>query len=237
MLLFFRHHKNVQKKWIRLVSIMCITAAVLFTVYGILLLFFPEHMTKLFQEQHCFVQSAVTAPDVQQSPKDIITPDWVTKDFLTPNEYSRPQTPLLQVNAIVIHYVGNPGTTAQNNRNYFEALSITEDTYASSHFVIGLDGEIIQCIPLNEIAYCSNDRNDDTISIECCHPDADGRFNEETRTSLIRLTAWLCETYGLNPAEDVIRHYDVTGKVCPKYYVDHPDAWAQLLLDFSAAMN
>lgn len=27
--------------------------------------------------------------------------------------------------------------------------------------------------------------------------------------------------------EDVIRHYDVTGKNCPKYYVEHQDAWEQ----------
>ena len=33
-----------------------------------------------------------------------------------------------------------------------------------------------------------------------------------------------CAFYGLSP-EDVIRHYDVTGKLCPRYYVEHPGAW------------
>ena len=47
--------------------------------------------------------------------------------------------------------------------------------------------------------------------------------------SLLRLTAWLCEEFDLAPA-DVIRHYDVTGKICPKYYVDHPEAWEDFLL-------
>ena len=50
--------------------------------------------------------------------------------------------------------------------------------------------------------------------------------------SLRRLTAWLCEEFDLAPA-DVIRHYDVTGKVCPKYYVDHPEAWE----DFRSALG
>ena len=48
--------------------------------------------------------------------------DDIIKDYLTPNEYSRPGKELKEVNAIVVHYVGNPGTTAAQNRNYFENL-------------------------------------------------------------------------------------------------------------------
>ncbi|MCD7761278.1 MAG: peptidoglycan recognition protein family protein [Clostridiales bacterium] len=154
------------------------------------------------------------------------TPDWVTVDLLTVNEYSRPGTELETVNGIVVHYVGNPGTTAQANRNYFEGLSETGETHASSHFVIGLEGEIIQCVPLDEIAYCSNDRNSDTISIECCHPGEDGAFTQETYDSLVKLVAFLADYYDLG-RDQIIRHYDVTGKLCPLYYVEHEDAWEQ----------
>lgn len=148
----------------------------------------------------------------------------IEEQLLTPNEYSRPGIPLSEVNGIVIHYTANPGTTAQGNRNYFESLKTTQTTKASSHFIIGLEGEIIQCIPLNEIAYASNDRNSDTISIECCHPRKDGKFTKETMSSLIELTAWLSRVYGLEK-EDIIRHYDVTGKNCPKYFVEHEKKW------------
>ena len=94
--------------------------------------------------------------------------------LLTPNPYSRPQYALEEVHDIVIHYVGNPGTTAQENRDYFESLKDGSRS-ASSHFVIGLDGEIIQCVSCSEWSYASNSRNFDTISIECCHPDASGK--------------------------------------------------------------
>lgn len=77
----------------------------------------------------------------------------------------------LKVRGIVVHYTANPGTTAIQNRNYFAGLEQSHQTKASSHFVIGLDGEIVQCIPCNEIAYASNNRNSDTIAIECCIPD------------------------------------------------------------------
>ncbi len=161
----------------------------------------------------------------------------ITEYFLTPNDYSRPQLPLEKVNGIVIHYVSNAGSTATGNRNYFESLKDGKDgVSASSHFVVGLDGEIVQCIPLNEIAYASKERNVDTISIEFCHPQIDGVPNEATRASLVRLTAYLCKEYSLK-AENVLRHYDVTGKNCPKYYVEDEAAWKQFLKDVETAMK
>ncbi len=146
-------------------------------------------------------------------------------ELLTPNEYSRPQLALTEVKGIVIHYTANPGTTAFQNHDYFEGLKDSHDTHASSHFIIGLDGEIVQCIPTSEEAYASNSRNADTLSIECCHGDSTGKFNDRTYDSCVALTAWLCTRFGLDPETDVIRHYDITGKECPKYYVEHEEAW------------
>ena len=33
----------------------------------------------------------------------------------------------------------------------------------------------------------------------------------------------------------VIRHYDVKGKLCPLYYVEHPEAWEQFKAALTAA--
>lgn len=159
-------------------------------------------------------------------------PAWITQDLLPVNAYSRPGTELAHVRGVVVHYTGNPGTTAEQNRSYFAGLAETHETKASSHFVIGIDGTIIQCVPLDEIAYCSNERNADTVSIECCHADETGAFSEQTYASLVKLTKWLCETFRLKP-DDVIRHYDVTGKNCPRYFVEHEDAWAAFLNDLT----
>lgn len=154
----------------------------------------------------------------------------IQEELLTPNAYSRSQKELTKVNGIVIHYVANPGSSAIANRNYFEGLATSHTTYASSHFVVDLDGSIIQCIPLDEIAYASNGRNDDTISIEVCHPDDTGKFSVKTYNSLVKLVAWLCGEYNLKQ-DDIIRHYDVTGKNCPKYYVENEDAWVEFKED------
>lgn len=155
--------------------------------------------------------------------------------LLTVNPYSRPGRAGGKINGIVIHYTANPGTTAMQNRNYFEGLKDSRETKASSHFVVGIEGEVVQCIPTKEIAFASNNRNNDTISIEACHPEADGKFTESTYASLTKLTAWLCNKFGLTE-KDVIRHYDVTGKKCPLYFVEHEDAWEQFKADVGAVL-
>lgn len=150
----------------------------------------------------------------------IKVPEWVDVQLINIHGSARSGKLLSGVNNIVIHYVGNPGSSAEGNRNYFNK----PDTDVSAHFVVGLEGEVIQCVPLNEKSAASNWRNSDTISIEVCHPDESGKFNDVTYESLVKLTSWLCGELGLDET-DVIRHYDITGKICPKYFVDHEDAW------------
>ena len=149
----------------------------------------------------------------------------IQEAFLTKSPYNRPGTVLKKVTAIAWHYVGNPGTSALNNRNYFENLGKTHTTYASSHFIIGLEGEILQLIPLDEISYATNEANSYSISVECCHPATDGKFNEATYGSMVELGAYLDQKFNLDPFTGNIRHYDVTGKDCPKWFVDHPEDW------------
>ena len=153
-------------------------------------------------------------------------PDWIDQQIIDVDGDSRRGIYLEGIRNIVVHYVGNPGTTAQQNRDYYANPS----SDVSSHFVIGLKGEIIQCIPLHEKSSASNHRNKDTISIEVCHPDASGKFTDESYESLVKLTAWLCEACGLDN-NDVIRHYDITQKQCPLYFVTHEDAWEQFKED------
>ncbi len=67
--------------------------------------------------------------------------------LLTVNEYSRPGTPADQIRSVVVHYTANPGSTAQNNRDYFENLKDTQETKVSSNFIVGLEGEISSVCP------------------------------------------------------------------------------------------
>ena len=154
------------------------------------------------------------------------TPEWVDAELIAVDGESRRGEKLTGLEDIVIHYVGNPGTTARQNRGWYE----NPESSVSSHFIVGLEGEIIQCLPLDEKSSATNWRNSDTISIEVCHPDDTGKFNDAAYASLVKLIVWLLENSGLDESH-VIRHYDVTGKECPRYFVQHEDAWEQFLAD------
>ena len=141
----------------------------------------------------------------------------ITKMLLDINPYSRPHIMRDRTTKVAVHYVGNPGTSALANRNYFNNLAKNHSRYVSSNYIIGIDGEVIECVPPDEIAYCTNQANAYSVSIECCHPDETGKFTDATETSLAELCVYLLDRYHLT-ADDIIRHYDVTGKQCPLYW-------------------
>jgi N-acetylmuramoyl-L-alanine amidase len=165
----------------------------------------------------------------------------IQRALLTKNMFSRPGKELLRAKGIVIHWVGNAGSSAMANRNYFESLKGQPSNdagarYASAHFIVGLDGGIVQCVPAVEMAYHAGAKiykpaaltafghypNNCTVGIELCHPGADGQFTAKTLASAIRLSAALCLQLSLSPLTDIWTHHQITGKECPKWYVEHP---------------
>ena len=80
----------------------------------------------------------------------------IINDLIPVNEYSRSGHLRKETKAIIIHYVGNPGSSAKANRDYWASLSAQggiPPKYASAHFVVGLTGEIIRAVPEGEMAY------------------------------------------------------------------------------------
>lgn len=122
--------------------------------------------------------------------------------------------------------------------------------FASTQY--GIDNDrIIQYIPENEVAYncgankytdfaikkfgyyCEHPKktspNEVTTSIELHHPEIDGKPYEGAILRCIDLTSTLCIIHDLNPLTDVIRHFDVSGKNCPRWYVANPSEWIKLV--------
>lgn len=132
---------------------------------------------------------------------------------------------------ICIHYFGQAGTTAAklNEFQHNVAIGMFKDkpeSWTSSQYIVGLDGEIIRSVPDNEISYSASGNNQDTIHIECAHPKSDGAFTAATISALCELVRSLMKKYNI-AADSVVRHYDLTGKWCPLYYVDNT-RWAAL---------
>ena len=147
--------------------------------------------------------------------------------LLTPYNYNAGQTD--RIKYIVIHYVGATGGAEANCRYY-----ASQYVGASAHYYVDFDGSIWQSVEDNNIAWhCGakaykhpDCRNSNSIGIELCvrnkgsksDTSHDWYFEDATVAAAIHLTRELMQRYGV-PASHVIRHYDVTGKICPNPFV------------------
>ena len=136
-----------------------------------------------------------------------------------------------RIKYIVIHYVGALGGAKANCQYYAGG-----NRNASAHYFVGFDGEIWQSVEDANVAWhCGASsykhgecRNANSIGIEMCvrkrntanlgATDKDWYFEDATVEAAAELTRYLMDKYGV-PASHVIRHYDVTGKICPNPYV------------------
>lgn len=140
---------------------------------------------------------------------------------------------------IVIHYTANDGDTASANANYFRNRIVE----ASAHYFVD-DKSIFQSVPDNFVAWsvggnkypsCATTgggkwygkcTNNNSISIELCDVVRNGKndFTETTIANAAELVRSLMKKYNV-PIENVIRHFDVVGKICPKPFVEDEKAW------------
>ena len=136
---------------------------------------------------------------------------------------------------IVIHYCGAVGT-AKNNVDYFASQKLS----ASATYFVD-EKSIWQCVEdYNKAWHCGGGlqgsgghaffkkcTNSNSIGIEmCCKKTSSGQwyFEPATVENTVELTRYLMQKYNI-PADRVIRHYDVTGKICPEPYVRNEQAW------------
>ena len=136
---------------------------------------------------------------------------------------------------LVIHYTANDGDSAKGNGNYFK----NNKPKASAHYFVD-DNVIVNSVPDNYTAYAVGGKkynnnggkyygvctNSNSISIELCDTERNGKsdLSGKTRKNAIELARHLCKKYKIDE-NHVIMHYQVNGKLCPKYFVEDTKAW------------
>ncbi len=130
---------------------------------------------------------------------------------------------------IVIHYTANNGDTAKGNATYFKNNAVA----SSAHYFVD-ENEVYQSVEDCDTAWhCGSKsyrhpfcRNSNSIGIELCSKKTGGKFYFEKKTieNAVVLTDFICKKYGI-PLENIIRHYDVTGKNCPAPFVEQNEEW------------
>lgn len=131
------------------------------------------------------------------------------------------------VRYIVVHYTANKGDTAKNNADYFARAT----TKTSAHYFVD-EKEVWQSVGEQDTAYhCGADtykhpfcRNGNSIGVEMCLLDKQGKIRPGTIDTALSVVRQLMDHYGI-PLERVLRHYDVTGKNCPRPMVENPQLW------------
>lgn len=136
---------------------------------------------------------------------------------------------------IVIHYVGAVSSAVDNAR-YFYNNSLS----SSAHYFVDEDS-IWQSVEDKNMAWHCGGKlesahhplhgictNGNSIGIElCCIRNSSGewKFKEETLENAVSLIRMLMKKYKIG-IDNVIRHYDVTGKPCPAVYTDE-EKWQE----------
>ena len=135
------------------------------------------------------------------------------------------------VSYVIIHYTGNSSDKAVSNAKYYSGSGARQ---ASAHFFVD-DKEIYQSVELRDTAwhigsktgYKTAARNANAIGIEMC---CSGNYmvSAKTQENAAYLAAHLCKMIGItaNTVDTyLLRHYDCTGKSCPRQFVNNPSEW------------
>jgi N-acetylmuramoyl-L-alanine amidase len=138
---------------------------------------------------------------------------------------ARPGIPLGKITALTVHWTGPyPKQDITTPRQWW----IDSKGEAAAHFIIK-DGDCICTVPVTEVAYhCGNSTgNRSSIGIEVIPADETGVFSEASVETLKELIQrW--------PGVPLRRHFDWSGKDCPKYYTPLAENgtanWMELLV-------
>ena len=135
---------------------------------------------------------------------------------------------------LVYHYTGNDADRAESNARYYRDNVVG----ASAHYFVD-DEHIYRSVEDTGTAWAVGGKkwadcrqtgggtlygvctNSNSLSIEMCDTRRDGAImaTEATLERAAELGRALVEKYGI-PMERVVRHFDVTGKHCPAYFMD-----------------
>ena len=182
------------------------------------------------------------------TPQDFMIP--ITRKYLT--NHNRPALrnmqfySIRQLKGIIAHWTANPGwgANAMANRNYFN----TTTRFASAHYIVD-DHSIVQCMPDHEVGYhvgaksykpIGEEMREDnlspnyfTIGFEMC-VNTDGDW-EKTYINSVELARYLLNKYNFT-INDLHRHYDITGKLCPRMMIEEKE-WQKFKQDINAGLN
>ena len=163
----------------------------------------------------------------------------IIEQYLTVSKYNRPGVKLNAVKGIVVHYTANSHANAEQNIRFWESRKNGKLGYGAAHFVVD-PSETRIAVPISEMAYhvganeykkdaleqLGSYPNNCTIGVELCNINDLGGFHIQTEENGAELLANLLYSNNLS-ISNLWRHFDITGKICPKLFVDDEESYAR----------
>lgn len=147
---------------------------------------------------------------------------------------------------IVMHYTANDGDTDEGNAHYFQGAG----RRASAHYFVDEDS-VTQSVRDNDAAWhCGGDlesahhplrgicMNRNSLGVEMCSDIVGGKYTitPQTVDRAVELVKYLMAKYGID-VDHVVRHYDVTGKLCPEPWVRDESLWRKFKAQLTAPVE
>lgn len=147
---------------------------------------------------------------------------------------------------IVMHYTANDGDTDEGNAHYFQGAG----RRASAHYFVDKDS-VTQSVRDNDAAWhCGGDlesshhplrgicMNRNSLGVEMCSDIVGGKYTipPQTVDRAVELVKYLMAKYGID-VDHVVRHYDVTGKLCPEPWVRDESLWRKFKARLTAPVE
>ena len=87
----------------------------------------------------------------------------ITDSLIPVNKYNRPGTKS-SPKRICVHYTGDCGASAARLAQFWKNVAAGKfpdkpNSWTSAQYIVGLDGEVIRCVPDGEIAYAATNQN------------------------------------------------------------------------------
>lgn len=147
---------------------------------------------------------------------------------------------------IVMHYTANDGDTDEGNAHYFQGAG----RRASAHYFVDEDS-VTQSVRDNDAAWhCGGNlesshhplrgicMNRNSLGVEMCSDIVGGKYTitPQTVDRAVELVKYLMAKYGID-VDHVVRHYDVTGKLCPEPWVRDESLWRKFKARLTAPVE
>lgn len=145
-----------------------------------------------------------------------------------------------QIKYLILHYTANDGDHDEGNATYYKNNVVK----ASAHYFVD-DDSITRSVPDDRVAWAVGGKkwadcnktgggsmygkitNTNSLSVEMCDTKKDGTLmaTNATLDRTVDLCKALMHDYNIT-IDRVYRHFDVTGKYCPAYFMD-VNKWEQ----------